>query len=508
MIDRIKIKSALISVYDKTGIEELARSLDALGVKILSTGGSFDFLAGHGIPVTAVESVTSYPSILGGRVKTLHPKVFGGILWRRDNLSDVDDVERYSIPSVDLVIVDLYPFEKTVASSASEEEVIEKIDIGGISLIRAAAKNFAHVAVIPSVDYYALLASILAESRGFTTLAERRRFAAAGFAVTSHYDTRIFEWFNRTEKIPAFRASHSGAHLLRYGENPHQQAFFHGDLAEVFDQLHGKELSYNNLVDVDAAIQLMEEFDTPAVAVIKHTNPCGVACRPSLKQAYLDALACDPVSAFGGIIIANRPVDAETAAELDKLFFEILIAPSYEIDALERLKSRKNRILLQKKPVKLPERQFKSALNGVLEQERDLATEQPSGFRYATDRRPTEQEEAELVFANRIVKHLKSNTIVLARDHQLIGCGMGQTSRVDALRQAILKARSFGFDPAGSVMASDAFFPFADCVEIAHEAGITAVIQPGGSIRDEDSVRYCNEHGMSMVFTGTRHFKH
>ena len=504
----LKIKSALISVYSKDGIEELARNLVAFGIRIFSTGGTFDFLVSKGIPATSIESVTSYPSILGGRVKTLHPKIFGGILARRNEPSDIADVEKYEIPPVDLVIVDLYPFEKTVASEAGEEEIIEKIDIGGISLIRAAAKNFAHVVVVPSAGEYGLFTSILAEGNGCTTLDQRRMFATLAFSVSSHYDTQIFRYFNRQENIPVFKQSILASSPMRYGENPHQQARFYGDLDSVFTRLHGKELSYNNLVDIDAAVHLIGEFSDPTVAIIKHTNPCGLASRTSLPEAYIDALACDPVSAFGGIIVVNGTVDHDLAEELNKLFFEILVAFNFENDALERLKSKKNRIILQKNSFEFPQRQFKSILNGVLEQDKDLASEQLTDFQYATSKRPSAEESEALVFANKVVKHLKSNTIVLVKNKQLIGCGMGQTSRVDALRQAIIKARAFGFDPAGSVMASDAFFPFADCVEIAHEAGITAVIQPGGSIRDVDSVNYCNEHDMSMVFTGIRHFKH
>jgi phosphoribosylaminoimidazolecarboxamide formyltransferase/IMP cyclohydrolase len=508
MNDQIKIKSALISVYSKDGIEALARKLEALNIQIISTGGTYDFLTAKGIPATSIESITSYPSILGGRVKTLHPKVFGGILWRRDELSDVGDVEKYEIPSVDLVIVDLYPFEKTVAQAAGEDAIIEKIDIGGISLIRAAAKNYKHVLVVPSADQYEALSTLLETRNGFTNLRERRQFAAQAFKVSSHYDTQIFDYFNKREEIPVFKQSLVNATPMRYGENPHQKGTFFGNLSEVFEKLHGKELSYNNLVDVDAAVQLIREFEEPTVAIIKHTNPCGVACRQTLKEAYRDALACDPVSAFGGIIIANGPVGLDVAVELNKLFFEILIAESYEIDALELLKSKKNRIILQKNSFLFSGKQFKSILNGVLEQEKDLKTEQESDFQFVTERKPSKAEIGELIFANKIVKHLKSNTIVLAKGRQLIGCGMGQTSRVDALRQAIIKAKAFGFDPRGSVMASDAFFPFADSVEIAKEAGVTAVIQPGGSIRDIDSVTFCNEHEMSMVFTGTRHFKH
>ena len=508
MTDLIKIKSALISVYDKDGIEELARKLVSFGIQIISTGGTYDFLHARGIEAASIESVTSYPSILGGRVKTLHPKVFGGILWRRDQLADVGDVEKYEIPSVDLVIVDLYPFEKTIASTLNEDEIIEKIDIGGICLIRAAAKNYAHVVVVPSIGFYGELVEILDKNNGFTRLADRRLFGARAFNISSHYDTAIFNYFNRKENIPAFKQSILSSYPMRYGENPHQQGTFFGEPDEVFKKLHGKDLSYNNLVDIDAAINLIGEFTEPTVAIVKHTNPCGVASRSSLKQAYLDALACDPVSAFGGIIIVNGKIGMDTADEMNKLFFEILIADDFENDALERLKSRKNRIILQKNSFVFSPRQFKSVLNGVLEQEKDLKAEQESDFQYVSTKKPTPEETEALIFANKIVKHLKSNTIVLIKDRQLIGCGMGQTSRVDALRQAIIKAEAFGFSTAGSVMASDAFFPFADCVEIAHEAGVTAVIQPGGSIRDVDSVNYCNEHDMSMVFTGIRHFKH
>lgn len=508
MTDRIKIKSALISVYSKEGIKELAHLLDSLGVTIYSTGGTHEFLSAEGIPVTPVEAVTSYPSILGGRVKTLHPKVFGGILWRRDQLKDVSDVEKYEIPSIDLVVVDLYPFEQTVAAGSSEPEIIEKIDIGGISLIRAAAKNFTHVAVVPASSLITDMIRMLKESHGTTTLEERKKLAAHAFNVSSHYDTAIFSFFNRNEQLNVFKQSIQEAVSLRYGENPHQQAFFYGNLAGVFTQLSGKELSYNNLVDADAAVRLIAEFAEPTVAIIKHTNPCGVATRDTLQQAYQDALACDPVSAFGGVIIANGTIDVATGRELNKLFFEILIADAFEIDALELLKSKKNRILLQKNPFAFSNRQFKSILNGVLEQDTDRKTEHLKDFQYVTEKKPDVTEAGELIFANKIVKHLKSNTIVLAKNHQLIGCGMGQTSRVDALRQAIVKAQAFGFSTEGAVMASDAFFPFSDCVEIAHEAGIRAVIQPGGSIRDVDSVNFCNTHDMAMVFTGIRHFKH
>jgi phosphoribosylaminoimidazolecarboxamide formyltransferase / IMP cyclohydrolase len=508
MNDQIKVKSALISVYSKEGIEELAGKLETYGIQIISTGGTFDFLKSKGIHATSIESITSYPSILGGRVKTLHPKVFGGILWRRDQLADVGDIEKYEIPSVDLVIVDLYPFGKTVATTNNEGEIIEKIDIGGISLIRAAAKNYAHVVVVPSSGSYKMLLDILSENNGYTRLSDRRLFAAEAFNISSHYDTEIFNYFNRQKHIQAFKQSIQPSYRMRYGENPHQEGTFYGNLEDVFTRLHGKELSYNNLVDIDAAINLINEFSSPTAAIIKHTNPCGIASRNSFKEAFLDALACDPVSAFGGIIIFNGMITAETAEELNKLFFEILIAEGYEKDALDRLKSKKNRIILQKNSFAFSQRQFKSILNGVIEQEKDIRSEQESDFQYVTNKKPSQQEIEALVFANKIVKHLKSNTIVLIKNNQLVGCGMGQTSRVDALRQAIVKSHAFGFDTEGTVMASDAFFPFADCVEIAHEAGVSAVIQPGGSIRDIDSVNYCNEHNMSMVFTGIRHFKH
>jgi len=508
MDHQIKIKSALISVYHKEGIAELARLLLSFNVEILSTGGTYSYLKSQGIPAIPMEEITSYPSILGGRVKTLHPKIFGGILWRRNELADVEDVTRYEIPSIDMVVVDLYPFEKTVAGTNDETEIIEKIDIGGISLIRAAAKNFRHVLVVPAAGYFDRAAELLNASKGFTTLKERKVFASYAFEISSHYDTEIFRYFNRESGRPVFKQSLSEHTSLRYGENPHQPGIFYGKLPDVFDQLHGKELSYNNLVDIESAIHLIDEFSDPTVAIIKHTNPCGVATRTLLTDAWKEALACDPVSAFGGIITMNRPVDTETAREINQLFFEIIIAWDYENEAMEVLRSKKNRIILRRKPYDFSEKQFKSLLNGVIEQQRDLKTEQEEEFRHVTTKRPSPTEVTDLLFANKIVKHLKSNTIVLAKNQQLIGCGMGQTSRVDALKQALLKAEMFGFDPHGAVMASDAFFPFADSVEIADKAGIKAVIQPGGSIRDEDSVSYCDEHGMSMVFTGIRHFKH
>ena len=508
MAEQTKIKSALISVYSKEGIVDLAKLLESFKIEILSTGGTYTYLKSEGITATPIEDITSYPSILGGRVKTLHPKIFGGILWRRDEATDVEDMARYEIPSVDMVIVDLYPFEETVAGTNDESEIIEKIDIGGISLIRAAAKNFRDVLVVPSATLYGKVSELLQNNDGCTTLEERKLFAAEAFQVSSHYDTEIFRYFNRDLELNVFKKSITDYVPLRYGENPHQQGVFYGDLNKVFEQLHGKAISYNNLVDVEAAIHLIDEFQEPSVVIIKHTNPCGVATRNTLAEAWKDALACDPVSAFGGIISVNRSVDMKSAVEINKLFFEIIIADKYENEALELLKSKKNRIILCRKPYKSTGRQFKSLLNGVVEQEKDLKVEQEGEFNYVTAKRPSPAEVPDLLFANRIVKHLKSNTIVLAKNQQLIGSGMGQTSRVDALKQAILKAEVFGFDTRDAVMASDAFFPFADSVEIADMAGIRAVIQPGGSIRDEDSIRYCDEHDMSMVFTGIRHFKH
>ena len=508
MSQEVKIRSALISVYHKDRIDEIAAILARLGIKILSTGGTFDYLKNLGFEVTAVESVTSYPSILGGRVKTLHPKIFGGILYRRDHSGDINELDKYDIPPVDLVIVDLYPFEKTVAATTDEEEIIEKIDIGGISLIRAAAKNFSDVLIVPSAGQYDQLIDLLNTKQGYSDLEDRKYFAAQAFNVSSHYDTHIFGYFNQTSLIQSFKQSITTSFPLRYGENPHQQGLFYGNLDEVFEQLHGKAISYNNIVDIDAAIALISEFTEPTFVIIKHTNACGVASRNTLREAWIDALACDPVSAFGGVITANRLIDMETAEEMNKLFFEILIAEKFDENALELLKSKKNRIILRKKSVILPDRQFKSVLNGVIEQEKDMKTEQGSDFRQVTKKGLTQEEISDLIFANKIVKHQKSNTIVLVKNRQLAGCGVGQTSRVDALKQGILKAKEFNLDLKGAVMASDAFFPFADCVEIAHEAGINAVIQPGGSIRDVDSIGFCDGHDMSMVFTGIRHFKH
>ena len=503
-----KIQSALISVYYKDNLEPLVELLKAQGVTIYSTGGTQSFLEGLGAKVTAVEDLTQYPAIFGGRVKTLHPKVFGGILHRRDNETDQSEVKTYEIPAIDLVVVDLYPFEETVRSGAPEADVIEKIDIGGISLIRAAAKNFNDVLVVSSREQYTEVVDLLQQNQGGTELADRKRFAAKAFDISSHYDTQIFNYLNGGEG-QYFKQSLRESTPLRYGENPHQKGVFYGNLNELFDQLHGKQLSYNNLVDVDAAVALIDEFqEEPTVAILKHTNACGVAVAPTLHEAYLTALACDPVSAFGGVIISNKPVDKATAEELHKLFFEVLIAPEFAADALEILQAKKNRILLRRKPVALPEKLFKTLLNGVIEQDKDLKTETEADFKVVTERPTTPEENKALVFAAKVCKHTKSNTIVLATDNRLISSGVGQTSRVDALNQAIEKARHFGFQLQGAVMASDAFFPFPDCVEIAHQAGVTAVVQPGGSIKDQDSIDLCNKYNMAMVFTGVRHFKH
>lgn len=505
------IKSALISVFDKSGLEPIIHRLNTLGVTIYSTGGTQAFVEGLGVAVERVEDLTSYPSILGGRVKTLHPKVFGGILNRRDLEEDQVQIAEFEIPEIDLVIVDLYPFEATVASGASHEDIIEKIDIGGISLIRAAAKNYQDVVIIPSQAQYAKFLEILnASENGVTTLEQRKSFSRDAFEVSSHYDTQIFNYFNQENPTEIFKQSIKPSQVLRYGENPHQKGIFHGDLDAIFTKLHGKELSYNNLLDIDAAVNLMSEFknDGPTFAILKHNNACGVATRPTIKEAYEAALAGDPVSAFGGILISNTSIDLATATIMNELFCEVVIAPGYDAEALELLRSKKNRVILVQKEIELPKRQFRTILNGVLEQDKDLITETVADFKTITKVAPTEQEIQDFIFANKLVKHTKSNTIILAKNGQLLASGTGQTSRVDALRQAIHKAQSFQFDLKGSVMASDAFFPFPDCVEIAHEAGIDAVIQPGGSIKDELSIAYCDAHGMAMVMTGNRHFKH
>jgi phosphoribosylaminoimidazolecarboxamide formyltransferase/IMP cyclohydrolase len=502
-VARKTIKNALISVFHKEGLEPIVTQLVKYGVNLYSTGGTQTYLEELGAEVLPVEELTTYPSILGGRVKTLHPKVFGGILGRREDEGDLAQLAEFEIPEIDLVIVDLYPFEDTVASDASEQAIIEKIDIGGISLIRAAAKNFKDVVIVPSKDQYSALANLLREDAS-TTLDQRKQFATAAFAVSSHYDTAIHRYFAGE----GFAHKESGTKVLRYGENPHQEGFFHGDLSALFDQLHGKELSYNNLLDIDAAVALISDFDETTFAILKHNNACGLASRPKLVDAWNAALAGDPVSAFGGILITNVEVDAQTAEEMNKLFFEVVIAPSYSSDALEILQQKKNRVILVQKPCKFPDRQFRSLLNGVLEQDKDLSTQQASDMDPVTDQKPTDAQYQDLVFANKLVKHTKSNTIVLAKNKQLLASGCGMTSRVDALRFAITKAKSFNFDLNGAVMASDAFFPFPDCVEIAHKEGIDTVVQPGGSIKDQESIDYCNNNGMAMVVTGVRHFKH
>ena len=504
-----KINRALISVFYKDNLEGIIRKLNDLGVEIVSTGGTYDFIKNLEIPAITVESLTSYPSILGGRVKTLHPKVMGGILYRRDNEQDKVQIGEYDISGIDLVIVDLYPFEETVASGAKDEDIIEKIDIGGISLIRAAAKNYNDVVIVPSSKYYSDLFNLLNEKQGNSEISDRRYFAKQAFNVSSHYDTAIFNYFNKDQEEKSFKQSLDNGTVLRYGENPHQEGVFYGDINEMFEQLHGKALSYNNLLDVDAAMNLIADFSETTLAIIKHNNACGLACRPKLLDAWLDALAGDPISAFGGVIITNAIVDEKTAEEINKLFFEIIVAPGYENNALEILKVKKNRIILQSKSFDiLPNRQFKSLLNGVIEQAKDTKVEELSEMTVVTKLSPSEQEKIDLQFANILVKHTKSNAIVLAKNKQLFASGVGQTSRVDALRQAIAKANQFNFDLKGAVMASDAFFPFPDCVEIAKESGITAVIQPGGSINDKDSISYCDNNNMAMVTTGFRHFKH
>ncbi|WP_370425048.1 bifunctional phosphoribosylaminoimidazolecarboxamide formyltransferase/IMP cyclohydrolase [Tenacibaculum dicentrarchi] len=502
------IKSALISVFHKDGLEPIVKKLNDLGVTIYSTGGTESFIKDLGINVVPVEEVTSYPSILGGRVKTLHPKVFGGILNRQDHDGDVAEMQEYNIPQLDLVIVDLYPFEKTVASGAPEQDIIEKVDIGGISLIRAAAKNFKDTIIVSSMEQYGDFLNTITTSNGTTTISDRKKLAAKAFNVSSHYDTAIFNYFNEDEVV--YKASETTSKTLRYGENPHQKGYFFGDLDAMFDKLHGKELSYNNLLDVDAAVNLMNEFkgEAPTFAILKHNNACGFAQRENIYNAYVDALAGDPTSAFGGILIANTTIDKATAEEIHKLFCEVVIAPSFDDDALEILKGKKNRVLLIQKEVALPTQTVRTALNGVLIQDKDNITDKLEHLTYPTDTRPTTAQLDDLLFASKLCKNTKSNTIILVKNKQLLAGGTGQTSRVDALTQAITKAKTFNFDLNGAVMASDAFFPFPDCVEIAKNAGIESVIQPGGSIKDQLSIDYCNENNVSMVFTGTRHFKH
>jgi phosphoribosylaminoimidazolecarboxamide formyltransferase / IMP cyclohydrolase len=502
------IKTALISVYYKDGLEPLVKHLHSRGVRILSTGGTRTFISELGIPVEAVEDLTGFAPILDGRVKTLHPVVFGGILSRPNHAGDAAQLAENHIPEIDLVIVDLYPFEETVGAGGTESEIIEKIDIGGISLIRAAAKNHARTVILSSKTQYARLLGQLETQDGAVTFEQRHAYAKDAFGVTSAYDRAIGSWFSGAGDL----ALNFGPRMeLRYGENPHQPGNFYGDFDAFFEKIQGKELSYNNLLDVDAAVGLMEEFKSgmPAFAILKHNNACGLAEDATLKGAFEAALAADPVSAFGGILIANRAIDRATAEAIGDLFFEVLIAPGFEADAPEVLGIKKNRILLKRKETgQLPSKVYRSALNGILEQEADRSIESRSEFRLATNRAASEEELRDLEFALKPVKHTKSNTIVLAKDGRLLASGTGQTSRVDALRQAIDKSRAFGFDLRGAVMASDAFFPFPDCVEIAKEAGITAVVQPGGSVKDQLSIDYCNANGMAMYMTGVRHFKH
>lgn len=504
------IKSALISVFSKDGLEPIVKKLNELGVTIYSTGGTQKFINNLGVRVIPVEDVTSYPSILGGRVKTLHPKVFGGILNRQNNNSDVAELAEFDIPQIDVVIVDLYPFEKTVASGASEQDIIEKIDIGGISLIRAAAKNYADVICVPSVDDYAEFLELISKNNGSISEENRKRFAGKAFNISSHYDTAIFNYFNKNHDEAALKISETKGKVLRYGENPHQRGFFFGNFDDIFTKLHGKELSYNNLLDVDAAVNLMLEFknNPPTFAILKHNNACGLAQRDTLHQAYLDALASDPVSAFGGVLISNSEIDKATAEEIHGLFCEVVIAPSFSSEALDILKGKKNRILLILHDVDMPKMNVRSCLNGILLQDRNNITDTIEGLTNVTDSKPSQKELEDLIFASKICKHTKSNTIVLAKNKQLLASGTGQTSRVDALNQAIHKAQTFNFNLKGAAMASDAFFPFPDCVEIAKHAGISSVIQPGGSIKDQLSIDYCNENNVAMVLTGTRHFKH
>jgi phosphoribosylaminoimidazolecarboxamide formyltransferase / IMP cyclohydrolase len=504
-----KITRALISVFYKDNLEPIIHSLAKNKVEFVSTGGTQEFIEKLGYKVTRVEDLTGYPSIFGGRVKTLHPAVFGGILYRREDAGDMKQAAEFKIAPLDLVIVDLYPFEETVAKGGSEDDIVEKIDIGGISLIRAAAKNFNDVLIVSSRNQYTELLELLEMKGGASELTDRKRFAAKAFDVTSHYDSAIFTYFNQEQQLPSFKSSFQSGQVLRYGENPHQKGVFYGELESLFEKLNGKELSYNNLVDVDAAVHLVKEFEgEKAFVIIKHTNACGVATSNSVKEAYLKAFQADTISAFGGVLATNQPVDLAAAEEINKLFFEILIAPSYDAAALELLRSKKNRMILQQKLSLTATKQFKSLLNGVIEQDLDLKTDAKEDLKTVTKVAPTDSEVKALLFASKVCKHTKSNTIILAVDGQMLSSGVGQTSRVDALKQAIDKAAAFGFSLKGAVMASDAFFPFPDCVEIASQQGIKAVIQPGGSIKDQESINFCDQHGMAMVFSGVRHFKH
>ena len=503
MVKERKIKSALISVFSKDGLDDLVNQLNKNGVEIYSTGGTQSYIENLGINVNPVEELTEYPSILGGRVKTLHPKVFGGILSRREEEGDIAQLEEYSIPNIDLVVVDLYPFEDTVSSGAEHQDIIEKIDIGGISLIRAAAKNYKDVLVVSEKGQYESVVEAIKNNGPSTSIEQRKEYASQAFSLTSHYDTAIHNYFEP-------KSNQDNLIALRYGENPHQKGWFSGNLNEVFNQLHGKAISYNNLLDIDAAIMLMEDFknEPPTFAILKHNNACGFATRSTISEAYSAALAGDPISAFGGILISNKPIDLQTATLINSLFCEVVIAPEYESQSLEILKSKKNRIILKQNPYSFKGDIVRSCLNGQLIQQRDSKVEDKSSFTTTTNTSPSENQITDLIFANKLVKHTKSNTIVLAKNQQLLASGTGQTSRVDALNQAIHKAKSFGFDLKDAVMASDAFFPFPDCVEIAGNEGINAVVQPGGSVKDQLSIDYCNSNGISMVFTGTRHFKH
>lgn len=501
-----KIKNALISVFHKDGLAPIVKKLNELNINIYSTGGTEEFIKKQNIDVNRVEDLTLYPSILAGRVKTLHPNVFGGILSRRDKKSDKEQLDKYQIPEFDLVVVDLYPFEKTIKSNTSEQEIIEKIDIGGISLIRAAAKNYKYVLVVSELSQYQETLEILNTNGGNTNLEQRKRFAVNAFNVTSHYDCAIFNYFNEEEKV--FKHSIREQKTLRYGENPHQKGSFFGNLDNMFTKLNGKELSYNNILDIDAAVNLISEFNETTFAVLKHNNACGVASRDKLIDAWKDALAGDPLSAFGGVLITNKEIDLATASEINKLFYEVLIAPSFSKEALNLLSKKKKRVLLKQKNISLPNVQFRTVLDGILFQEKDLKTDLKNDMKIVTQTKPDNNQLTDLIFASKICKHTKSNTIVFVKNKQLLASGVGQTSRVDALKQAVIKANSFGLNLENSVMASDAFFPFPDCVELAKDAGIKAIIQPGGSINDKLSIDYCNKNIVAMVLTGTRHFKH
>lgn len=506
-MEQKKIRTAFVSVFHKEKLENLLGVLANNKVQIISTGGTYDYITALGLVAVKAEEITGLSEMLGGRVKTLHPVIFGGILARRDNEMDQQDLRNHGIAEIDMVVVDLYPFVETDKTGVAQEAVIEKIDIGGISLIRAAAKNFRDVLIVPSSDYYNEAAEILRAKNGCTEETDRRRFSARAFDISSTYDAEIYRYISG-DSAQVFKHNAVGANHLRYGENPHQKGVFYGNMDEVFTKIQGKEISYNNLLDIDAGISLIKEFDEPTVAILKHNNACGVASRPTVSEAWDAALAGDPVSAFGGVIIFNQEVGIEVAEKMNALFFEVLIAPSYTQDALGVLASRKNRILLQQNNFSASAFQFRALLNGVLVQDRDFCTEGIAEMKLVTEKQPTEEEYADLIFANKIVKHSRSNAIVLAKDRQLTGSGIGQTSRVDALKQAIIKAQEFGFDLQGAVLASDAFFPFSDCVEIGGEAGVTAIVQPGGSVRDSDSIEVCNKNGIAMVFSGRRHFRH